>query len=83
MSEFRSLKRGDGFYVRFGSRGAQYAIVSRPENLGYVLAFKYSERSKKWTKRPIKVMESEFVCRSVAPKGAVNRPIISNFGDFK
>lgn len=82
MSEFFKLKRGDGFYVRFGSRRAQYAIVSRPENLGYVLAFKYSERSKKWTKRPIKVTESEFVCRSVAPGGGGAKSAIKNFEDF-
>lgn len=60
--EFHRLRRGDGIWVRFGSKGRQYAIVygSSPHR---TLVLKWRAVSKTWTGR-VKLHPSDFLYRS-------------------
>lgn len=57
------LARGDAVRVSFGSTGSQLAVVAGRNRAGEAKVFKYSTRSRKWTKQPIAIAAGEFMGR--------------------
>ena len=62
MSDFETLRRGDGVLCRFGSRGTQLGVVYGRDSRR-VLVVKWREKSKSWTGR-VKLHQDSFLRRA-------------------
>jgi hypothetical protein len=59
------LRRGDGIFVSFGSKGArQYAKLHHFTSGGAPFVVKWRAASQRWT-QPVRLFDSEFLCRAL------------------